>query len=83
MEFRVRRGLGVKDAVACLTEARDEGSAWVARCDIDDCFEHIPRMFCVEPHAVIAVATGDRNRYTGDRRADHYHPTVKLTTLNF
>ena len=27
----------------CLTEARDAGSVWVARCDIDDCFERIPR----------------------------------------
>jgi len=29
--------------VACLAESRDAGAAWVARCDIDDCFEHIPR----------------------------------------
>lgn len=41
--FACRRGLGVKDAVAALAEARDEGAAWVARCDIDDCFERIPR----------------------------------------
>lgn len=41
--FAYRHGLGVRDAVACLTEARDEGAAWVARCDIDDCFDHIPR----------------------------------------
>jgi CRISPR-associated protein Cas1 len=41
--FAYRHGLGVRDAVACLTEARDAGAAWVARCDIDDCFEHIPR----------------------------------------
>lgn len=41
--FAYRRGLGVRDALACLAEARDAGSSWVARCDIDDCFEHIPR----------------------------------------
>jgi CRISPR-associated protein Cas1 len=41
--FAYRHGLGVRDAVACLAEARDAGAAWVARCDIDDCFDHIPR----------------------------------------
>jgi CRISPR-associated protein Cas1 len=35
--FAYRRGLGVRDAVACLAEARDEGAGWVARSDIDDC----------------------------------------------
>lgn len=41
--FAYRRGLGVRDALACLSEARDAGSLWVARADIDDCFERIPR----------------------------------------
>ena len=41
--FASRHGLGVRDALASLAEARDAGAAWVARCDIDDCFEHIPR----------------------------------------
>ena len=41
--FAYRHGLGVRDALACLAEARDAGAGWVARCDIDDCFEHIPR----------------------------------------
>lgn len=41
--FAFRHGLGVRDAIACLAEWRDAGAAWVARCDIDDCFEHIPR----------------------------------------
>ena len=41
--FAYRHGLGVRDAVACLAESRDEGALWVARCDIDDCFERIPR----------------------------------------
>jgi group II intron reverse transcriptase/maturase len=41
--FAYRHGLGVRDAVSCLAESRDEGNAWVARCDIDDCFDHIPR----------------------------------------
>src|SRR5580698_9131372 len=41
--FAYRHGLGVRDALASLAEARDAGAAWVARCDIDDCFEYIPR----------------------------------------
>jgi CRISP-associated protein Cas1 len=41
--FAYRHGLGVRDAVACLVEARESGAAWVARADIDDCFERIPR----------------------------------------
>ena len=41
--FAYRRGLGAKDAVAALTEARDAGSTWVARADIDDCFDRIPQ----------------------------------------
>ncbi|MEU7942452.1 CRISPR-associated endonuclease Cas1 [Microbispora bryophytorum] len=41
--FAYRRGLGVKDALACLTEARDAGARWAARADIEDCFDRIPR----------------------------------------
>ncbi|MGH3342755.1 MAG: CRISPR-associated endonuclease Cas1 [Carbonactinosporaceae bacterium] len=41
--FAYRRGLGVRDAVSCLVEARDAGATWVARADIDECFERIPR----------------------------------------
>jgi len=41
--FAYRRGLGVREAVASLAEARDEGAAWVARCDVNDCFDNIPR----------------------------------------
>lgn len=41
--YAYRHGLGVRDALACLAEARDAGASWVARCDIDDCFERIPR----------------------------------------
>jgi CRISPR-associated protein Cas1 len=41
--FAYRHGLGVRDALACLVEAREAGAAWVARADIDDCFDHIPR----------------------------------------
>jgi retron-type reverse transcriptase len=41
--FAYRHGLGVRDAIAGLTEARDSSAGWVARCDIDDCLEHIPR----------------------------------------
>jgi CRISPR-associated protein Cas1 len=41
--FAYRRGMGVRDAVAALTAARDTGLAWCARADIDDCFDRIPR----------------------------------------
>jgi CRISPR-associated protein Cas1 len=41
--FAYRRGLGVRDAIAALVEARDAGAAWVARADIEDCFANIPR----------------------------------------
>src|SRR5262249_35546972 len=41
--FAYRRGLGVRDAIAALTEARDAGASWVARADIRDCFDRIPR----------------------------------------
>lgn len=41
--YAYRHGLGVRDALAGLAEARDEGAVWVARCDVDDCFDHIPR----------------------------------------
>jgi CRISPR-associated protein Cas1 len=41
--FAYRRGLGVRDAVACLVEARDAGATWVARADVNECFDRIPR----------------------------------------
>lgn len=41
--FAYRRGLGTRDALAALTEARDTGATWVARADIRDCFDRIPR----------------------------------------
>ncbi|KXK58998.1 hypothetical protein AWW66_26575 [Micromonospora rosaria] len=41
--FAYRRGLGVRDAVRALAEARESGLAFVVRCDIDDCFDSIPR----------------------------------------
>jgi len=41
--FAYRRGLGPKDAIAALTEARDSGLGWAARSDVDDCFAAIPR----------------------------------------
>lgn len=41
--FAYRRGLGVDDAIRELVAARDRGHQWVARCDIDDCFDSIPR----------------------------------------
>jgi CRISP-associated protein Cas1 len=41
--FAYRRGMAVRDAVASLVEARETGASWVARTDINDCFERIPR----------------------------------------
>ncbi|MBA9007285.1 reverse transcriptase domain-containing protein [Thermomonospora cellulosilytica] len=41
--FAYRRGMGVRDAIACLVEAREAGARWVARADIKDCFDDIPR----------------------------------------
>ncbi len=41
--FAYRRGLGVRDALAALTDARDSGMTWVARADIRDCFPSIPQ----------------------------------------
>jgi CRISPR-associated protein Cas1 len=41
--FAYRRGLGVPDAIRALAAARDAGARWVARTDIDDCFDEIPR----------------------------------------
>lgn len=41
--FAYRRGLGVDDAIRELVAARDRGHQWVLRCDIDDCFDSIPR----------------------------------------
>ncbi|MDN5758494.1 MAG: CRISPR-associated endonuclease Cas1 [Tomitella sp.] len=41
--FAYRRGLGPKDAVAALVDARDEGNAWCARADVKDCFARIPQ----------------------------------------
>lgn len=40
--FAYRPGLGVADAVQTVARLRDEGLAWVARSDIDDCFPSIP-----------------------------------------
>ncbi|WP_052914180.1 MULTISPECIES: CRISPR-associated endonuclease Cas1 [Protofrankia] len=41
--FAYRRGLGARDALAALAEARDSGMTWVARSDIRDCFPSIPQ----------------------------------------
>lgn len=41
--FAYRSGLGVNDAIRALTQARESGARWVARADIRDCFERIPR----------------------------------------
>jgi len=41
--FGYRRGLGPKDAVAALTDARDEGATWVARSDVRDFFTRVPQ----------------------------------------
>ena len=67
--FAYRRGLGVRDAVDCLTEARDDGATWVARCDIDDCFERIPRWEVIRRlrEVVTDVAVVDLVRKLMDR----------------
>jgi CRISPR-associated protein Cas1 len=41
--FAYRRGLGVKDAVRALAEARDAGLPWAVRTDFEECFASIPR----------------------------------------
>lgn len=41
--FGFRKGLGVRDAIACLVEHRDEGGRFVVRTDVNDCFAEIPR----------------------------------------
>lgn len=41
--FAYRRGLGVDDAIRELVASRDRSHQWVVRCDIDDCFDSIPR----------------------------------------
>jgi hypothetical protein len=38
-----RRGMGVRDAVRALVAARDAGQLFVARADVADCFDSIPR----------------------------------------
>jgi CRISP-associated protein Cas1 len=67
--FAYRHGLGVRDALACLTECREAGAAWVARCDIDDCFERIPRWEVVRRlrEVVADVAVVDLVRRLMDR----------------
>lgn len=40
--FAYRPGLGTRDCVRALAEARDEGTEWVLRADIDECFDSIP-----------------------------------------
>lgn len=41
--FAYRRGMGAKDAVAALVEARDSGCDWVARSDVREFFERVPQ----------------------------------------
>lgn len=41
--FAYRRGLSVKTAHDDLISLRDDGYRYVARCDIEDCFDQIPR----------------------------------------
>jgi CRISP-associated protein Cas1 len=46
--FAYRKGLGVADAIRCLVDARDDGARTVVRCDVEDCFERIPRWRVLE-----------------------------------
>lgn len=41
--FAYRRGLGVGAAHDALIALRDDGYRYIARCDIEDCFDEIPR----------------------------------------
>lgn len=41
--FAYRRGMGPRDAVAALVEARDSGCGWAARSDVRDFFERVPQ----------------------------------------
>ena len=41
--FAYRRGLGARDAVAALVDARDTGCGWAARSDVRDFFERVPQ----------------------------------------
>lgn len=55
--FGYRAGIGVGDAVRHLCRLRDEGLAWVARTDIDDCFPTIDRDRLM---VMLAVCVPDR-----------------------
>lgn len=41
--FAYRPGMGVREAVRALTDARDSGSTWVVRSDLKSCFDSIDR----------------------------------------
>lgn len=41
--FAYRRGMGPADAIRELVAARERGYGWVVRCDIEDCFDRLPR----------------------------------------
>jgi CRISPR-associated protein Cas1 len=41
--FAYRRGLGARDAIAALADARDSGYGWVARSDVRDFFGNVPQ----------------------------------------
>ncbi len=55
--FAYRRGLGVKDAVRALVDARERGARWVARADFDECFERIPRWAVLQRLAEVVPDT--------------------------
>lgn len=40
--YAYRPGLGVADAVQAVVALREEGLAWVARADVDNCFPSVP-----------------------------------------
>lgn len=42
VSFAYRKGLGVRDAIEAVLEARDAGAGWFLRTDIQRCFESIP-----------------------------------------
>jgi CRISPR-associated protein Cas1 len=48
MSFAYRRGTGVKDAVAALVAAREEGAGWVVLTDFHECFDSLDRARLLE-----------------------------------
>lgn len=55
--FAYRRGIGVSDAVERVVELREDGFAWGARTDVDDCFPTIDRQRMMRLVSVVVSGT--------------------------